>query len=143
MPWETPSPENRFSPLAPTTHRDLYFESVCNVTSALVNEGYLTGLMVWAWSGEGRPSDLGPRRLGDPPHETPGEGGKVTWADSEELNAVALVLHRSVFSALRCPVLAGWYSVFDSDRSTIDVLTNCFWKLRKDASNSMAVKLLA
>eukprot|EP00850_Spirogloea_muscicola_P005637 SM000026S08886 [mRNA] locus=s26:278504:280628:- [translate_table: standard] len=75
--------------LAPVSHRNAYFNVISATVMRLVKNDLMAGQMFWAWSGEGRPSDPGPRRLGDPPHEPP-----------------------------------GWYSVYDKDNSTLEILSH-------------------
>eukprot|EP00850_Spirogloea_muscicola_P002806 SM000011S18984 [mRNA] locus=s11:145682:148327:- [translate_table: standard] len=65
------------------------FQKPVILVMRLVKNDSMAGQLFWAWSGEGRPSNPGPRRLGDPPHEPP-----------------------------------GWYSVYDKDNSTLEILSH-------------------
>lgn len=60
----------KLDPLASTTHRDAYFQSLYQVVEDSMAAGQsLWGDNFWAWAGEGRPHTTG---IGDPPHEPVG-----------------------------------------------------------------------
>jgi mannan endo-1,4-beta-mannosidase len=84
------------NPASSTLLRDLYYDFTFNeVVTLMKQNGLITGVNFWAWSGESRPSmpggiwKTGDALLGDPPHEE-----------------------------------QGWYGVYSSDASTLDVVKN-------------------
>ncbi|CAG8694364.1 12025_t:CDS:2, partial [Racocetra persica] len=60
---------SKYDPKAPVTNRDKYFTEVAKKIFELEKQHAQTGLMFWAYSGIGRPSDSKPTWVGDPPHE--------------------------------------------------------------------------
>lgn len=84
------------NPASSTLLRDLYYDFTFNeVVTLMKQNGLITGVNFWAWSGESRPASpggiwkTGDALLGDPPHEE-----------------------------------QGWYGVYSSDASTLDVVKN-------------------
>ncbi|CAG8741301.1 5693_t:CDS:2, partial [Racocetra fulgida] len=60
---------SKYDPEAPVTNRNKYFTEVAKTIFELEKQHAQTGLMFWAYSGIGRPSDSKPTWVGDPPHE--------------------------------------------------------------------------
>ena len=87
----------RFEPGAPVTLRDRWFTTVLEGLWYLASEtpdSPVAGANVWSWSGEARPREPGAMwRLGDP----------FTGDPPHERQ--------------------GWYSIYDTDRSTIAIIT--------------------
>ena len=86
----------RFEPTAPVTLRDRYFTTVLEAIWYMASEtpdSPVAGGNVWSWSGEGRPREPGAFwRVGDP----------FTGDPPHERQ--------------------GWYSIYDTDRSTVAIL---------------------
>ena len=77
-------------PDSPTTYRDQFFEAMFNeVYASALDGGAGGGDNIWAYGGEGRPDDLAPQWIGDPPHETPG------WYSVYDTDASTLALMSS------------------------------------------------
>ncbi len=84
-------------PKSSTQNRDLYYTAAFQLTlDYLKQDGIISGINFWAWSGETYPNKPygglwkpGDKLLGDPPHEE-----------------------------------QGWYGVYSSDTSTLDVIKN-------------------
>lgn len=85
-----------FNPDAPVTLRDQYFKAMFQYIYELAQqEKVLAGANFWSWAGEGRP-------------RAPGE----FWKPGDEL--IGDPPHES----------QGWYSVYDKDISTIQIITH-------------------
>ncbi len=86
-----------FDPQSDTTYRDLYYKDILEeVVRAIADKAPLVGINFWAWAGEGRPKvPYGSFwRPGDPFIGDPAQEPQ------------------------------GWYSIYDSDRSTLEIIQN-------------------
>ena len=94
--------KNSYSLDDPVTARDTYYEFIFDYVYKHAQDELMCGVNFWAWGGEGRPRCQGCRyQRGD------------NWVGDPP--------HE----------VQGWYSVFDSDQSTLDIIKE-FGKLMKD-----------
>ena len=85
--------KNRYSLAEPVTVRNQYYEFIFDYLYKHAEEELMSGCNFWAWGGEGRPSSIGSRyKRGD------------QWVGDPP--------HE----------VQGWYSVFDSDNSTLQLI---------------------
>ena len=83
-----------YASTATTKRRDAYFQSVFELLEQLQQEGYpISGSNVWAWGGEGRPRQP-----------------KAVWKNGDDFIGDPPFEHQ------------GWYSIYHTDYSTIEVL---------------------
>jgi mannan endo-1,4-beta-mannosidase len=86
-----------FAPSSPTKYRDIYYQAVFEkVYQSIENKTPVNGLNFWAWAGEGRPKK---------PY------GSI-WQVGDNFIGDPPHEHQ------------GWYSVYDKDSSTLDVIIN-------------------
>jgi mannan endo-1,4-beta-mannosidase len=86
--------ENNYDPSAPVTIRDMFYATIFNKTLALSKSiPMVSGVNFWAWSGEGRPREP-----------------KSVWKTGDD------------FTGDPPHEFQGWYSIYDTDKSTIEVL---------------------
>ena len=83
-----------YDPEVPTTRRDRYFREIFTLLHELAEQGEpVAGANFWAWSGEGRPRQ--PRCI---------------WQPGDDFTGDPPFEHQ------------GWYSVYETDTSTLEVL---------------------
>jgi mannan endo-1,4-beta-mannosidase len=86
--------ENNHDPNAPVTIRDMFYATIFNKIDELSNSiPMVSGVNFWAWSGEGRPREP-----------------KSIWKTGDD------------FTGDPPHEFQGWYSIYDTDKSTIEVL---------------------
>ncbi|MEY4929957.1 MAG: hypothetical protein RI909_681 [Bacteroidota bacterium] len=94
--------EGSFDPNATTKHRDQYYQEVFEQVYQLALKGEACGVNFWAWGGEGRPRQ---------PEAWWKKGDDFTGDPPHEPQ--------------------GWYSVYDHDRATINIIKRYGKKLSK------------
>lgn len=83
-----------YDPTSPTTYRDVYYKEIFELIYQSAKKGQpIAGANFWAWGGEGRP-------------RTP----KAVWKAGDDFIGDPPFEYQ------------GWYSIYDTDRSTLEVI---------------------
>ncbi len=91
-----------YDPTAPTTRRDRYFREIFTQLHELAEAGEpVAGVNFWAWSGEGRPREPG-----------------CIWGAGDEFTGDPPFERQ------------GWYSVYETDTSTLEIIREFSGKMR-------------
>ena len=86
--------EGSYAPTASTQNRDQYFQTVYDLLEQLIQEGYpIAGSNCWSWAGEGRPKQP-----------------KAIWKAGDDFTGDPPFEYQ------------GWYSIYDTDQSTLAIL---------------------
>ena len=86
--------QESYDPLSSTTYRDRYYSEIFTLLVNLAQQGTpIAGCNFWAWAGEGRPSSP-----------------KAIWKAGDEFIGDPPFEYQ------------GWYSVYDRDESTLDII---------------------
>jgi mannan endo-1,4-beta-mannosidase len=96
--------ENNYDPSAPVTIRDEFYATIFNKISTLSKTiPMVSGVNFWAWSGEGRPREP-----------------KSVWKTGDD------------FTGDPPHEFQGWYSIYDTDKTTIEVLKKYTKKINSE-----------